>query len=147
MECHRGGRLTRGAVVKPKFHPNDWIVTHGRAAYADDPTCGSCHAREVFCRDCHATFKATMATLPAARQFHPAGWADLVAGPEHHSHQARRNIAACVGCHVEETCLKCNSTKTLAFNPHPKDFDPGRLKSKQRAMCLRCHDPNDPVLR
>lgn len=159
LDCHNG-------VIKPlDFHGNDYISIHPIEARKNEPRCDSCHRLQSFCLGCHERLgivdaaTGTTAFGPGTgRQFHPNGWADPVAGPNHHKWQAERNIKQCVSCHRQETCLECHATNNSAagavgkmwVNPHPPDWRGSSrcqsLADRNVRVCLRCHAPTDSAL-
>ena len=62
----------------------------------------------------------------------PPGWGDLTGrGPGHHSWEAQRNLNACVSCHTERDCIKCqrrwwaaSGARRSAKAPTPRAFLP-----------------------
>ena len=139
--CHDG-------VVRPlEIHPADYLSTHAAPARRNDPDCTKCHRLATFCVTCHT--QAGVTDRPgryefAGRAFHPAGWVDYLGGPSDHGTEARRNLRACVGCHEEDTCVRCHSTDataTLRASPHPPGFDRhcGRALDANARGCAKCH--------
>jgi hypothetical protein len=160
LDCHNG-------VVKPMdFHGNDYVSRHAIDARKDDPKCSGCHRAQTFCLGCHERLgivdvrtgvDKTFAPI-GTRQFHPAGWADPVAGPTHHKWQAERNLKQCVSCHRQETCLQCHATNASSaggagkmwVDPHPPTWRNSdrclALVERNPRVCLQCHAPKDPEL-
>jgi hypothetical protein len=159
LNCHNG-------VIKPlDFHGNDYVSKHAIEARKNEPRCDSCHRLQSFCLGCHERLgivdRATGSSAfgpGSGRQFHPSGWADPVAGPNHHKWQAERNIKQCASCHRQETCLECHATNGSAagsagkmwVNPHPPDWRGSTrcqsLADRNVRVCLRCHAPTDSQL-
>jgi hypothetical protein len=117
--------LTRERIRRfptPPSHrdPDFAGATHGKLARAGRTpvaaACATCHARD-FCTECHVNapeVPAIQALAPDPRSL--AHEAELQAPPSHHTPefmqrhggQARKNTAACVTCHTQESCLACH---------------------------------------
>jgi hypothetical protein len=164
--CHRESECAAchdGRVRPRRLHPNDWLSLHGRAAELGSPRCTGCHREQSFCLGCHqrlgvAQTAPTGATGSRGR-YHPPStvWTDSPAGRGHHSWAARRNLDACIGCHVERDCVSCHATASRGgagsgighrANPHGAGFRRrcGAALRKNPRPCLLCHDPDDPEL-
>lgn len=128
VDCHDG-------VERPGFHPLDFVARHGAEAYATRTECSTCHAREAFCRDCHAGV-GLAASGRSDAAFHDAQPDWLLA----HGQAARQNLESCVGCHQERQCLRCHSARSgWRVNPHGPEFDPGHVADKSTQSCAICH--------
>ncbi len=150
LDCHDGKKPLAG------LHPGDWIMTHGLEAGRRSLDCQACHDKASFCADCHeqaaitpGSFPGLTGEPPGSSRFHPPGWrGELgeIAGPEHHSHVARRSLETCDACHEQNSCLECHSF----INPHPRGWaepaDGWRFGQGEGRMCTNCHRPDDPVL-
>jgi hypothetical protein len=150
LDCHDGKK------PREELHPGDWIMNHGLEAGRRGLQCQACHDKTAFCVDCHEQAAVTPANFPGlsgdpqgASRFHPVGWrGELgeIAGPEHHSHVARRSLETCDACHEQSSCLECHSF----INPHPRSWaDPAqdwRFGQGEGRMCTNCHRPDDPAL-
>jgi hypothetical protein len=145
-DCHDG-------KVRPReVHPNDWISMHPAAARNNSPRCTSCHAGQSFCLDCHLRAGVTQ-NGPNAQgsRLHPSGWVNLASaarGAGRHGWEAKRNLTACVSCHIERDCAGCHATtgrRGLGLNPHAAGFasNCGAQVRKNSRPCLVCHDPTD----
>jgi hypothetical protein len=146
LVCHDG-------VQKPPIHGSDFVMTHGLLAQRRDPQCSACHEAS-FCTDCHdaakvrpGAFPSPLAEPPGTGRFHPEGWAGAIgtiAGPEHHSHQARRALDTCTTCHEQDDCVACHA----AVNPHGERFTDApsawRYGAGDAPVCAECHGPSDP---
>lgn len=153
-DCHAGS-------IRPlRIHAGDYLTTHAMDARARSMDCQGCHRTQTFCQGCHDRLGfADRSDGPfgvgGALQFHPNGWSGPPGSPQGHAHAAQRNLAACVSCHDEDSCLACHATADVAspglgVNPHGASF--GRsprcqaLASRNRRVCLKCHAPGDPDL-
>lgn len=148
VDCHDG-------AAKPMdFHGNDYVLLHAMDARRATLDCDACHRSQTFCTGCHSRSGVSSdpgggseyAREPAARRFHPDGWAAMgLRGQDHHSFQAQRNIKQCAACHREQFCVGChgNTMDTLQINPHPAGWAQSRrcktLYASAGRMCLRCH--------
>lgn len=159
-QCHSEASCARchdGRVRPRDIHPNDFLSMHSVAAKQSAQKCGSCHRHETFCKTCHMRAGVT-ATGPSWNRLqqgriHPPPEV-FVTGPvtgRHHATEARRNLPACVGCHVERDCVGCHATPGgggIGVNPHPAGFA-SRCRSalsRNARPCLVCHEPGDPQL-
>jgi len=149
LACHDGVQKDQ------RLHPGDWQMTHGLEAQRRTLECRACHDAESFCSDCHQRTAVRRGDFPGVTgdpagtlAFHPEGWEGVlgeIAGPEHHSHVARRSLETCATCHTEDSCVECHSF----VNPHgdrysdPKDWGYGQGSGM---VCSRCHQPGDPNL-
>lgn len=153
IACHDGR-------VRPRaFHPNDWLSLHAVAADQGTPRCSSCHSQQSFCLPCHqragVTLSGPFENFQERGRFHPPK-AVFTEGPkgalQHHGYQARRNLEACVSCHVERDCVICHDaavgTSSSALSPHPPGFSArcGRALRANARPCFVCHDPAGPEL-
>ncbi|MCG8419363.1 MAG: cytochrome c3 family protein [Proteobacteria bacterium] len=157
VQCHNGS-------IKPwGFHQGDYVTSHAIDARRNQPDCGSCHRSQTFCTGCHSRSGVSsdrrgsqFDSADGALRFHPAGWADAtIRGPDHHAHQAQRNIRQCVACHREQFCVRCHTAELgsgsglRGVNPHPPDWARSRrcraLLARNRRVCLRCHIEPDEV--
>ncbi len=157
VDCHDG-------TFKPfSIHPADFVNTHQVAARQGAMQCMGCHWEQSFCVTCHERL-GVGSQAPVGRvagdpgsgptfrlppretnlHFHPPGWKDDVVGPNHHAHQARRNITACVSCHREESCAVCHSTGIKARNPHLPGFACATMFAKNPRSCVKCHHEEVP---
>lgn len=159
-QCHKEDQCVRchdGRVRPRDVHPNDFLSMHAVAAKQNAQSCGSCHRSESFCKTCHMRAGVT-ATGPSWNRsnqgrIHPPSEV-FVSAPvtgRHHATEARRNLTACVGCHVERDCVGCHATRGgggIGVNPHPSGFA-SRCRSalsRNARPCLVCHDPGDAQL-
>jgi len=145
-DCHQG------RLLPLTEHPAGWDAEHARAARVGEVRCQSCHRLATFCVGCHrrtgvvAGGEPSSHPLAAAVRFHPAGWAALVApGASHHGAEARRSLATCVGCHQEQTCLRCHRSRErggfgVAIHGTVVGERCQQLLAANPRGCLRCHD-------
>ena len=150
LDCHDAKRPPDG------LHPGDWIMTHGLEAGRRSLDCRACHDETSFCQDCHSQAAVTQGSFPGItgdppgqERFHPVGWrGELgeIAGPEHHSHTARRSLETCNACHEQSSCLDCHSF----INPHPRSWGDApagwRFGQGEGRVCLQCHRPGDAAI-
>jgi len=147
--CHDGR-------VRPRaIHPNDYLSMHAVDATQHAQRCSSCHRAESFCKTCHLRSGVTQSGPAWARQargrFHPPPEV-FTTGPRtsrHHAVEARRNLSACVGCHLERDCVSCHASRTnlgAGVSPHPAGFAGrcGPALRKNPRSCLVCHEPDAP---
>jgi hypothetical protein len=168
-ECHSEASCTEchdGRVRPRRVHSNDWLHLHAVAGRQGSPRCSSCHQLQGFCIPCHQRSGVTESgpydNFAQRGRLHPprAAWSDGPPGGRHHSREARRDLAACVSCHVERDCTICHATAAQGgpnrgfegvgpgTSPHPNGFR-RRCRTaweKNRRPCLVCHDPSDPIL-
>lgn len=158
--CHSEDSCARchdGRVRPRQVHPNDFLSMHGLAAKQNAQGCSSCHHHESFCKTCHVRAGVTL-TGPAWNRanrgrVHPPPEV-FVSAPvtgRHHATEARRNLAACVGCHVERDCVGCHATRGgggMGVNPHPAGFATrcASALARNARPCLVCHEPGDAQL-
>jgi len=150
LDCHDGKKPPQG------LHPADWVMTHGLEAGRRTLDCRACHDPTSFCQECHSQAAVTPGRFPGLAgdpsgqlSFHPVGWrGELgeIAGPEHHSHTARRSLETCNTCHEQSSCLECHSF----INPHPRSWGDSpegwRFGQGEGRVCLQCHRPGDAAL-
>ena len=151
LDCHDG------AIRPMRIHAGDYLTVHALDARGGTMDCQSCHRLQSFCVACHDRlgFEGTSEGpfgAGGALRFHPEGWAGPPGDAQGHAHAAQRNIAACVSCHDEDSCLACHATTAaatpgLSVSPHGSDFARSArcdaLSSHNRRVCLRCHAPGD----
>ena len=139
--CHDG-------VLKPlAIHPPNYVALHPIEARKNQPNCQSCHRYSSFCVQCHQRMGVApdLTTQPERVQYHPTGWAECSRVANHHSYQAKRNLAACVSCHKEESCLKCHRSGSACggrFNihGHMSNKQLSRMQKKNPRTCKKCHE-------
>ncbi|MBK6462814.1 MAG: cytochrome c family protein [Myxococcales bacterium] len=156
--CHKEDFCTAchdGRVRPRNIHPNDYISMHPVEARLGMQKCQSCHREQSFCLQCHQRLGITMSgpgDVRSAGRFHPpkAIWSDPPRQPGHHSQEAKRNLNACVSCHVERDCVVCHGGQGIGggFNPHQGGFLAGCQSqfSRNPRPCYVCHDPQDGKL-
>jgi hypothetical protein len=156
--CHKEDFCTSchdGRVRPRNIHPNDYISMHPVEARLAMQKCQSCHREQSFCLQCHQRLGITMSGPSDARnagRFHPPKsiWSDPPRNPGHHAQEAKRNLNACVSCHVERDCVACHGGQGIGggFNPHQGGFVAGCQTqfSRNPRPCFVCHDPQDAKL-
>lgn len=153
-DCHAGS-------IRPlRIHAGDYLTLHAMDARANTQNCQACHRTQTFCLGCHERLgfgerEQGAFGVGGSLRFHPEGWAGPPGMPQEHAHAAQRNLAACVSCHDEDSCLACHATTDvpmpgLAISPHGTGFARSArceaLASRNRRVCLKCHPPGDPNL-
>ncbi len=130
QDCHTG-RL-RPRIV----HPGDWLSSHGVSTRMGNPRCAGCHKSQSFCLTCHrragvAPDSPSRAGPSSAGSFHKNQ------SPAKICRRARYDIAACVSCHSESSCIQCHAV----INPHPAGFAKRckPLVMKNQRACVKCH--------
>lgn len=156
--CHKEDFCTAchdGRVRPRSIHPNDYIAMHPVEARLSMQKCQSCHREQSFCLQCHQRLGITMSGPGDARnagRFHPpkAIWSDPPRQVGHHAQEAKRNLNACVSCHVERDCVVCHGAQGVGggFNPHQGSFVASCQTqfSRNPRPCFVCHDPQDTNL-
>ncbi|MFN3202269.1 MAG: cytochrome c3 family protein [Bradymonadia bacterium] len=156
--CHAPARCQTchtGSIRPVSQHPADYLMHHGPDARRNDPECSTCHRVSIDCVGCHLRSglgDATAGPLAygadgvARGSYHSATFVGRPGdppGPDHHRHEARRNLDACVSCHSEQSCMRCHSTGApsgLRASPHADTANlcagPWRLNP---TGCLKCH--------
>ncbi len=157
-DCHAG-------PIRPmRLHAADYLTSHGLDARSAVNDCSSCHRLQSDCKACHTRVGVTTASeggeesafgVGSALRFHPGDWAGAPGALQGHAGPAQRNIAACVSCHDEDTCLACHATTSAAtpgldVSPHGAGFANSTrctvLEARNRRVCLKCHAPGDIAL-
>ena len=134
--CHSGSEaLTTPARRVAGYHPANFIQQHSARAFGSETECVTCHNPEAFCRDCHGsrgmtTVGRTETGFHNRKPLFEFG----------HGQAARQSLESCATCHAQSDCLICHSAVSgRGVNPHGREFDAGKLRSKAPATCLRCH--------
>lgn len=156
--CHKEDFCTGchdGRVRPRSIHPNDYISMHPVEARLATQKCQSCHREQSFCLQCHQRLGITMSgpsDVRSAGRFHPPKsiWSDPPRNPGHHAQEAKRNLNACVACHIERDCVVCHGGQGIGggFNPHQGGFlgSCSTQFSRNPRPCFVCHDPQDAKL-
>lgn len=134
--CHTGSEaLNRPGDRVARYHPANFLQQHSAAAFSREVECASCHNPEAFCRSCHID-QGQHRDGRFDTGFHDRD-PRFVFG---HGQAARQGLESCATCHAQRDCLQCHSALGgRRVNPHGPGFDPDRLRSKNPALCLRCH--------
>ena len=142
-DCHAGRVLTKpwvGSVehtTRAFIHAPPFVASHAFEARTRRDECTTCHTTS-FCASCHASLG--LSSLERLRNSpHPSGWLDPNS-TVFHGPAARREVAACAGCHdqgAQSTCVRCHQVGGLGNNPHPPGFDRGDPGNQR--MCRTCH--------
>lgn len=145
LSCHDG-------AIPPTFHASNYLQLHPQDAMANNPTCGSCHRLDRFCRDCHFKSQVTLGSPLGYGDgsFHGADWMSQDT-PDFHGNIGRKNLESCTACHVKNDCLSCHAFYDGAPEIHPAGWaNSSRMRNLRNAnvsMCLECHghgEPGDP---
>ncbi|HKK27888.1 MAG TPA: cytochrome c3 family protein [Gemmatimonadota bacterium] len=125
------------------FHPMDFVLRHGAAAFGRRVECSECHSSEAFCRSCHERQGRAAENRQVTQAFHDAEPDWLLA----HGRAARQGLDECASCHRQSSCLRCHSARAgLRIDPHGPDFDPDRIAGRSVMSCGICHT-KEQVLR
>ena len=97
----------------------NYIHQHGIDAKVKGDTC-SCHQPRGFAQCCARSGVQmrsgwTSVAPHSARKLPSTGFRAAASGrvsPNHHKHDARRNLRSCVSCHQENDCVRCHGTTT-----------------------------------
>ncbi len=159
-ECHTDSYCAtcHDSLQKPlSVHPNDYVTLHPVQARMDSLQCDACHRYQSFCAACHERVGIGMSADPTLRarnlQVHDEDFKSNTVSPRHHSVSAARNINQCIGCHREESCMRCHATTGVRVGgqtgggtiPHPDGIQ-GRCRALRQAndrACLKCHTNAD----
>ncbi|HEU4727789.1 MAG TPA: hypothetical protein VFT22_07875 [Kofleriaceae bacterium] len=117
-------------------HRAGFVARHALEAKADPGACQTCHQPER-CLTCHASRGVAGADL---RSPHPPGWVGITPAQNQHGREARRDPAACAGCHGgagEKLCVQCHAVGGIGGNPHPAGWS-SRLPLSAMP-CRLCH--------
>jgi predicted CXXCH cytochrome family protein len=134
--CHTSSEaVTSPARNVALYHPVNFVQRHSAPAFSRETECATCHNPEAFCRDCHSsrglsTQGRTDTGFHSRKPLFEFG----------HGMAARQALESCVTCHAQSDCLICHSALGgRGVNPHGREFEPERLRSKSPATCLLCH--------
>jgi hypothetical protein len=120
----------------PSVHRAGFVARHALEANAQPGACTTCHAPER-CLACHTARGVAGADR---RSPHPAGWVGPAASDNEHGRQARRDPAACAGCHDgagQALCVGCHKVGGVGGSPHPPGWS-SRLPASAMP-CRLCH--------
>jgi hypothetical protein len=121
------------------IHRAGFRARHAEEAHAAPGTCNACHS-ESSCRTCHE-HEGVAATVTTANP-HPPGWVGVGPANNAHGREARRDPAACAGCHSgagEQLCVSCHKVGGVGGNPHPPGWHSRQPMSA--LPCRLCHAP------
>jgi len=121
---------------RPSVHRAGFASRHALEARSDPGACTTCHAPDR-CAGCHTE---NGIAGEAGRNPHPPGWVGLTSSENRHGREARRDPAACAGCHGgagEQLCVSCHAVGGVGGNPHPPGWS---SRQPLTAMpCRMCH--------
>jgi hypothetical protein len=117
-------------------HRGGFAARHSLEARSDPGACTTCHTTDR-CVSCHTARGIAGASTGSP---HPPGWVGVTASGNLHGREARRDPAACAGCHGgagETLCVTCHVVGGVGGNPHPPGWS---SQLSIRAMpCRMCH--------
>jgi hypothetical protein len=117
-------------------HRAGFTSRHALEANTDSGACMTCHS-PARCASCHV---ASGVAGPGLRSPHPPGWIGLTAADSQHGREARRDPAACAGCHDgagQALCVSCHRVGGVGGNPHPPGWSSRQPLSAM--PCRLCH--------
>jgi hypothetical protein len=136
-------RLAFDAPGQASVHRAGFASRHSIEAAAQPGACASCHQPEA-CQDCHAERRIASLAVGAGGEAvanpHPAGWVGLTRGENEHGRAARRDPAACAGCHGgagEALCVSCHRVGGVGGSVHPPGWS--SRQSFGDLPCRLCH--------
>ncbi len=141
-ECHGQTVAALPATTRfadpfaPSVHRAGFTARHSLEARAEPGACATCHAPDR-CASCHLA-RGVMGD--GRRSPHPPNWVGLAAADNEHGRQARRDPAACAGCHDgagQALCIGCHKVGGVGGNPHPAGWS-SRLPLGA-LPCRLCH--------
>jgi hypothetical protein len=117
-------------------HRAGFASRHALQAKADPGACQTCHQPDR-CVTCHV---ARGVAGSNGRDPHPPNWVGITPGESLHGREARRDPAACAGCHGgagEMLCVQCHKVGGIGGDPHPPGWS---SRVPMGAMpCRLCH--------
>jgi Cytochrome c7 and related cytochrome c len=122
--------------LRPSIHRAGFAARHALEARSDPGACATCHEPKR-CNNCH-TERGVAGDR--GRNPHPAGWVGIAASENRHGREARRDPAACAGCHGgagEALCVSCHAVGRVGGNPHPAGFSSRQPLTSM--PCRMCH--------
>ncbi|HVK84257.1 MAG TPA: hypothetical protein VM513_09120 [Kofleriaceae bacterium] len=130
-------RLQLGDPFAASVHRAGFASRHALEARTDSAACATCHTPDR-CASCHLA--RGVAGLDR-RSPHPPGWIGLTAGESQHGREARRDPAACAGCHGgagEMLCVGCHRVGGVGGSIHPPGWS---SRQPMTALpCRLCHE-------
>jgi predicted CXXCH cytochrome family protein len=157
--CHFvQGPTTIVAQRAPVTHTETFAENHKAAAAANTQECQTCHVQDQ-CSSCHTSSEAVTSPARDVAQYHPVNFVQRHSAPAFsretecagfhsrkplfefgHGMAARQALESCVTCHAQSDCLICHSALGgRGVNPHGREFEREKLRSKSPATCLLCH--------
>jgi hypothetical protein len=135
-------RMAFDSPGQASVHRAGFVSRHAIEAAAQPGACSACHAPEA-CLGCHAERRVAPAATgggesPASP--HPPGWVGLSRGDNEHGRAARRDPAACAGCHGgagEALCVSCHRVGGVGGSIHPPGWS--SRQSLAALPCRLCH--------
>ncbi len=142
--CH-GAKTAPGLPARLRFdeirlsglHRAGFRSRHAEEARAQPGMCTTCHA-DGACVECHQRTRVAPGIAP--RSPHPAGWISASRGSLH-GPEARRDPAACAGCHGgagEQLCVGCHKVGGAGGSPHGRGFTSTKDRLRDQP-CRMCH--------
>lgn len=120
----------------PSVHRAGFAARHSLEAKSSPGACATCHQPDR-CVTCHV---AKQIAGPGKASPHPPNWMGVGAGNNLHGREARRDPAACAGCHGgagEQLCVGCHRVGGVGGNPHPAGWSSRQPRSAM--PCRLCH--------
>lgn len=123
-ECH--GKTVPALPATRRFadpfsasvHRAGFSARHALEARAEPGACTTCHSSDR-CASCHVSRGVAG---DGRRSPHGTGWVGPGAADNEHGRQARRDPAACAGCHDgagQSLCVGCHKVGGVGGSPHP----------------------------
>jgi hypothetical protein len=150
-DCHSATTVPgRPALIYPEdvkrdlIHRGDYQARHMVDVQANPASCRKCHG-SAFCSTCHEqqNLAPQLGSTNPLRSPHPAGWGTVKSSGNFHGDAARRNIAACAGCHdqgASSVCITCHRSGGFAgVSPHPTGWNKSAADISKNTMCRACH--------
>jgi len=122
--------------LTPTIHRAGFVSRHALEARTDPGACQTCHQPQR-CAGCHVERGVAGAD---GRNPHPPGWVGPISSQNLHGREARRDPAACAGCHGgagESLCVSCHAVGGPGGNPHPAGWSSRQPMSA--LPCRLCH--------
>jgi hypothetical protein len=127
-------------VLREIVHERNFLDRHSIDARSRPAQCLRCHTTGS-CDSCHLAHGVSGNGLSGSNP-HPPGWIGAnPRSPSFHGRAARRDIAACAGCHEQgpaTNCIRCHRSGGFGGNPHPGGWKSAR--SFDSGICRYCHE-------